>query len=132
MFVNLYLASSGLNRASIKKAFVLGSMDGGVWGWHVAAIVKSQDSKTKQTKWVVIDSEIGRVIENSYGKEYLETERLHKNYATERSKETQEKTKDDPRSSSETIWSSRQWPRKSSRDDQVYPLGVCAREEVSS
>jgi hypothetical protein len=63
MFVHLYLASSGLHRASVKKAFVFGSMDGGVWGWHVATTVRSQDPKTKAIKWLVIDSEVGKVIE---------------------------------------------------------------------
>ena len=63
MFVNLYLAQSGLSRASIKKVFILGSMDGGVWGWHVATTVKSRDSRTNKLKWLVIDSEVGKVVE---------------------------------------------------------------------
>lgn len=63
MFGNLYMATSGLNRDSMKKVFILGSMDGGTWGWHVAIAAKGTIGNSKKIQWLVIDPEVGKVVE---------------------------------------------------------------------
>jgi hypothetical protein len=62
MFTNIYLAMGGFNRAHIKKAFLVGPMQKGAWGWHVTTIVESQDDEGKEI-WLAIDPAIGRVLE---------------------------------------------------------------------
>ena len=64
MFVHLELVQRGLDTRSIKKAFVVGSMqtsDGGRWGWHVTTIAQSKDDKGNEI-WLAIDPIVGRVI----------------------------------------------------------------------
>jgi len=58
MFINIDLAFRQFDRDSIKKAFVVGTMqtpDGASWGWHVTTIVQSKDPKTKKEIWLAID-----------------------------------------------------------------------------
>lgn len=62
MFVNLYLVMGGFNRANIKKAFVVGPMSKGAWGWHVTTIVQSKN-KSGQETWLAIDPIHYRVME---------------------------------------------------------------------
>jgi len=64
MFVDLYLAINNVNRGSIKKAFVVGSMTSGgsQWGWHVTTIVQSQN-KAGEEVWLAVDPIVGRVLE---------------------------------------------------------------------
>ncbi len=54
-FVNLYLAAAGVNRANIKKAFIVGRMDGGAWGWHVTTIVESRNPVNGKEMWLALD-----------------------------------------------------------------------------
>lgn len=64
MFIDLYLAINGLNRGSIKKAFVMGAMtsgDGASWGWHVTTIVQSLDARGQKT-WLALDPIMGQVM----------------------------------------------------------------------
>lgn len=61
MFVNLYLAQAGFGRANMKKAFVVGPMSGGAWGWHVSTIVQS--SHAGKEIWLAIDPVAGKVME---------------------------------------------------------------------
>ena len=65
MFVHLELVQRGLDTRSIKKAFVVGSMqtpDGARWGWHVTTIAQSKDA-TGNELWLAIDPIVGKVIE---------------------------------------------------------------------
>jgi hypothetical protein len=64
MFIDLYLAINGLNRGSIKKAFVVGPMttDGAKWAWHVTTIVQSIDRNNNKV-WLAIDPIVDRVME---------------------------------------------------------------------
>jgi hypothetical protein len=62
MFVNLYLATANYNRANMKKAFAMGMMSNGGWGWHVTTIVQSVDSRGQEI-WLAIDPVIGYVVE---------------------------------------------------------------------
>jgi hypothetical protein len=62
MFVNLYLAMNGFSRANIKKAFVIGPMSNGAWGWHVSTIVQSKTASGKEI-WLAIDPVAGRIME---------------------------------------------------------------------
>lgn len=62
MFVNIYLMMGGINRAHIKKAFIVGSMANRAWGWHVTTIVESRDAEGKEI-WLAIDPAIGQVME---------------------------------------------------------------------
>lgn len=65
MFIDLYLSINEFNRASIKKAFVVGPMtsgDGANWGWHVTTIAQSFD-RNKNEIWLAIDPIMGRVME---------------------------------------------------------------------
>jgi hypothetical protein len=64
MFTNLFLAQSGFNRANIKKAFIMGSMSNGAWGWHVTTIVQSKNFLGKET-WLALDPVAGQVMEVS-------------------------------------------------------------------
>ncbi|MBT3980647.1 MAG: hypothetical protein HOE90_04790 [Bacteriovoracaceae bacterium] len=57
MFVNVELAMKGFDRDSIKKAFVVGSMqtgDGNSWGWHVTTIAQSKNEKGEEV-WLALD-----------------------------------------------------------------------------
>ena len=62
MFTHLYLAQAGVNRANIKKAFVVGPMMNGAWAWHVATVVQSTLSSGQET-WLVLDPVIGYVVD---------------------------------------------------------------------
>jgi hypothetical protein len=62
MFIDTFLTLAGLHRANIKKAFVIGSMGGGDWGWHVTTIVQSKHSNGKE-RWLAIDPVAGRVMD---------------------------------------------------------------------
>ncbi len=62
MFVNLYLAINGVSRANIKKAFVVGPMSKGAWGWHVTTIVQSKNTSGKEI-WLAIDPVAGQIME---------------------------------------------------------------------
>lgn len=65
MFVDLYTAMNGLDRGSIKKAFVVGPMSGGgsmIWGWHVTTIVQSKDRAGREM-WLAIDPVVGTPME---------------------------------------------------------------------
>jgi hypothetical protein len=64
MFTHLYLAISGFDRGSIKKAFVVGPMEAGgsFWAWHVTTIVQSRDHKGREI-WLTIDPIFGEVLE---------------------------------------------------------------------
>lgn len=53
MFSNVYLAQAGFDRGSIKKAFVIGPMSKGSWGWHVTTIAQSQVNGKEV--WITID-----------------------------------------------------------------------------
>lgn len=64
MFTNIYLAMGGFNRAFIKKAFIVGPMQRGAWGWHVTTIVQSENDEGKEI-WLAIDPALGRVLEVS-------------------------------------------------------------------
>ena len=61
MFVNLYLAQAGFNRANMKKAFVIGSMSNRAWGWHVTTIVQS--THAGKEIWLAIDPVARQVME---------------------------------------------------------------------
>ncbi len=61
MFINLYLAINGLARPNIKKAFVVGPMSRGAWGWHVTTIAQSKDRAGKEI-WLAIDPVMGYVV----------------------------------------------------------------------
>lgn len=60
MFIHLYLAYAGVNRANIKKAFVVGPMSNGGWAWHVTTIVQSQDAYGREV-WLALDPVAGMV-----------------------------------------------------------------------
>lgn len=62
MFVDTFLSLAGLHRANIKKAFVVGSMSGGSWGWHVTTIVQSQNRNGHEI-WLAIDPVAERVMD---------------------------------------------------------------------
>lgn len=62
MFVDTFLSLAGLHRANIKKAFVVGSMSGGSWGWHVTTIVQSKHKNGKE-RWLAIDPVAGMVMD---------------------------------------------------------------------
>lgn len=65
MFVDLYLAMNNLNRGSIKKAFVVGSMTSGggaQWAWHVTTIVQSENRYGEEV-WLAIDPIVGKILE---------------------------------------------------------------------
>lgn len=62
MFIDTFLSLAGLHRANIKKAFVVGSMSGGAWGWHVSTIVQSQDKSGREV-WLAIDPVAGSVMD---------------------------------------------------------------------
>jgi hypothetical protein len=62
MFVHLYLAINGVNRANIKKAFIVGPMSKGSWAWHVTTIVQSKDRSGREI-WLAIDPVAHQVME---------------------------------------------------------------------
>lgn len=62
MFLNTYLAIAGLDRGSMKKAFIMGSMSKGAWAWHVTTIAQSKDRFGREI-WLALDPVIGQVIE---------------------------------------------------------------------
>ncbi len=61
-FANIFLATAGFNRANLKKAYIVGPMDKGKWGWHVTTIVQSVDKAGKEI-WITIDPAAGRTME---------------------------------------------------------------------
>lgn len=61
MFVHIELIYRGLDRDSIKKAIVVGSMGKGTWGWHVTTIAQSKDRSGRE-QWLAIDPVAGRVM----------------------------------------------------------------------
>jgi hypothetical protein len=64
MFVHLYLMQRGLDRRSIQKAFVIGSMetpDGKKWGWHVTTIARTKDDNNQEV-WVAIDPILNEIM----------------------------------------------------------------------
>ena len=61
MFVNLYLVMNKFHRANIKKAFVVGPMSSGSWGWHITTIVQSKNTHGKEI-WLAIDPVVGKVV----------------------------------------------------------------------
>jgi hypothetical protein len=58
MFIHLELLARGINKDSIRKAYVVGEMnyEGITWGFHVATAVKGSDGS-----WLVIDPEFDKV-----------------------------------------------------------------------
>ncbi|MBA2404145.1 MAG: hypothetical protein H0V66_05190 [Bdellovibrionales bacterium] len=65
MFIDLFVSINGLNRGSIKKAFVVGEMSdggGGMWGWHVTTIVQSKNQEGKEI-WLAIDPIVNEIME---------------------------------------------------------------------
>lgn len=71
-FINRYLVQSGVSRANVKKAFVVGPMSRGAWGWHVTTIVESRDSKGNEI-WLTIDPVAGKIMEVSEWYNYWRT-----------------------------------------------------------
>ncbi len=61
-FTNLYLVQAGFSRANIKKAFVVGRMSGGAWGWHVTTIAQSKDAAGREI-WLAIDPVAGQIMD---------------------------------------------------------------------
>ncbi len=81
MFVNIDLAFRKFDRDSIKKAFVIGSMetpDGASWGWHVTTIVKSINRRG-QVKWLAIDPIVNSIVTV---KQWYEE--MYQNYSTDK------------------------------------------------
>ena len=62
MFIDTYLSLAGFHRANIKKAFVVGPMSGGSWGWHVSTIVQSTD-RAGNEMWLALDPVAGSVMD---------------------------------------------------------------------
>lgn len=91
MYVNVDLAYRGIDRDSVKKAFVVGSMstgDGNTWGWHVTTIAQSKDVNG-QEEWLAIDPITGvKTLTEWYLEMYndLSTDKLLKLYITEAGK----------------------------------------------
>lgn len=68
MYANLDLVYHNLDRDSIRKAFVIGSMetgDGAKWGWHVATIARVE-SVDRAQEWIVLDPITGATDLNSW------------------------------------------------------------------
>lgn len=61
MFIDTYLAMAGFHRANLKKAFVVGPMSRGAWGWHVTSIVQSE--KNGKEIWLALDPVAGTVMD---------------------------------------------------------------------
>lgn len=62
MFIDTYLSLAGFHRANIKKAFVVGPMSGGAWGWHVTTIAQSTDRAGNEI-WLALDPVAGSVMD---------------------------------------------------------------------
>ncbi len=62
MFIDTYLAMAGFHRANLKKAFVVGPMSGGAWGWHVTTIAQSTDRAGNEI-WLALDPVAGSVMD---------------------------------------------------------------------
>lgn len=62
MFVDTYLSMAGFHRANIKKAFVVGPMSSGAWGWHVTTIAQSTDRSGNEI-WLAMDPVAGSVMD---------------------------------------------------------------------
>lgn len=61
MFVHLELVYRGLDRDSIKKAFVMGPMSKSAWGWHVTTIAQTKNQEGKE-EWQAIDPILEEVM----------------------------------------------------------------------
>ncbi|MBT3585182.1 MAG: hypothetical protein HN509_09755 [Halobacteriovoraceae bacterium] len=91
MFVHLELAMRNLDRDSIKKAFVVGSMstgDGNSWGWHVTTIAQSKDQNGNEV-WLALDPVTGLKTLKEWYKEmynHFSTDKKLKIYVTESGK----------------------------------------------